>query len=87
MPTVFIPAQLRSLTHGQTQVKVKASTVAEAVARLEEQFPGIRERLCPAGELPAGLQVSIDDRFTRQGLYAPLQPASEVHFLPVIGGG
>ena|GEM_PF-4625339 len=34
-----------------------------------------------------GLQVSIDHRFTRQGLSAELAPNSEVHFLPVIGGG
>ncbi|WP_425615734.1 MoaD/ThiS family protein [Anatilimnocola sp. NA78] len=87
MPTVFIPAQLRGLTNGQAQVEVAAETVAEAIKRLEEQFPGIRERLCLAGELLPGLQVSIDHRFTRQGLSAALQPNSEVHFLPVIGGG
>ncbi|QDU25270.1 ThiS family protein [Anatilimnocola aggregata] len=87
MPTVFIPAQLRGLTSGQAQVEVAATTVAEAIAQLDEQFPGIRARLCQGENLIPGLQVSVDDRFTRQGLSARLQAASEVHFLPVIGGG
>jgi hypothetical protein len=88
MPTIFIPPQLRDLTGGLPTVEVMgANTVGEAIARLDEQFPGFRVRLCQGMELIPGLQVSIDHRFTRQGLAAPLLPASEVHFLPVIGGG
>jgi molybdopterin synthase sulfur carrier subunit len=87
MPTVFIPAQLRGLTGGVPTVDVRATTVGEVVEQLEGQFPGIRNRLCKDGSLMPGLQVSIDHQFTRQGLAAPLQPASEVHFLPAIGGG
>ena len=87
MPTVYIPAQLRGLTGGIPTVDLAATTVAEAIERLDEQFPGIRGRLCQGADLMPGLQVSIDHRFTRQGLSAPLLPASEVHFLPAIGGG
>jgi molybdopterin synthase sulfur carrier subunit len=87
MATVFIPAQLRALTGGAHTVNLPAATVAEVVERLEEHFPGIRARLCEGNNLLPGLQVSIDHRFSRQGLAAELQPASEVHFLPVIGGG
>lgn len=87
MPTIFIPAQLRSLTDGLTTVELTAADVGEAIDRLDERFPGIRARLCQGGDLMPGLQVSIDHRFTRQGLAAELAPRSEVHFLPVIGGG
>jgi len=87
MPTIFIPAQLRSLTNGVPTVDLTATTVGEAVGLLEERFPGIRARLCQDDILMPGLQVSIDHRFTRQGLSAELAPNSEVHFLPVIGGG
>jgi molybdopterin synthase sulfur carrier subunit len=87
MPTIFIPAQLRSLTDGATTVALSATTVGEAIERLEEHFPGIRARLCQGNDLMPGLQVSIDHRFTRQGLAAEIAPNSEVHFLPVIGGG
>jgi molybdopterin converting factor small subunit len=87
MAIIFIPAQLRTLTGGLPTVELTASTVGEAVDRLEEQFPGIRARLCKGHDLLPGLQVSIDHRFSRQGLSAALQPGSELHFLPVIGGG
>jgi molybdopterin synthase sulfur carrier subunit len=87
MPTVFIPAQLRGLTGGLPTVEVRGGTVGELIMQLEEEFPGFRSRLCKDGDLMPGLQVSIDHRFTRQGLAAAVQPASEVHFLPAIGGG
>ena len=87
MPTVFIPAQLRSLTGGHSQVEVDASTVGEAIAQLDLRFAGIRARLCQENELLPGLQISINERFSRQGLSASLLPDSELHFLPVIGGG
>lgn len=87
MPTIFIPAQLRALTGGAPTIELPAETVGEAIEALEAKFPGIRARLCKDNDLMPGLQVSIDHRFTRQGLSSALLPASEVHFLPVIGGG
>jgi molybdopterin synthase sulfur carrier subunit len=87
MPRVFIPTQLRSLAGGQAEIELPGATVRELVAGLESRFPGLRERLCHGGELSPSLQVSIDGTFTRRGLDARVQPASEVHFLPVFGGG
>ena len=87
MPVVFIPAQLRSLTGGLDRVAVEGRTVGEVVKALEAQFPGIETRLCSGGELASSLQVSIDSTMTRQGLRAKVQPDSEVHFLPALGGG
>jgi molybdopterin synthase sulfur carrier subunit len=87
MPRVFIPAQVRDLTDGQAEIEVAGSTVRELVEALDKQFPGMRERLCSNGELSPALQVSIDGTFSRRGLDARVQPASEVHFLPIFGGG
>ena len=87
MPRVFIPAQLRDLTNGQAEIEVTGTTVRELVDVLEVQFPGIHNRLCIGGELSPALQVSIDGTFSRRGLDARVQPASEVHFLPIFGGG
>jgi molybdopterin synthase sulfur carrier subunit len=87
MPLVFIPAQLRDQTGGQAEIEVAGSTVRELVEALDKRFPGLRERLCIGGELSAALQVSIDGTFRRRGLDAHVQPTSEVHFLPVFGGG
>ena len=87
MPTVFIPAQLRSLTGGTTQLEGDASSVRQVVEALEERFPGVRQRLCEGEELASSLQVSIDGVMTSQGMRAKTGPESEVHFLPIFGGG
>jgi sulfur-carrier protein len=87
MPRVFIPAQLRDLTGGQAEIDVAGATVREVVAALDRQFPGIAGRLCQEDELSPALQVSIDGTLSRRGLDAKVPAASEVHFLPVFGGG
>jgi len=87
MPNVFIPAQLRGLTGGKAEVDANGATVRELIAELETRFPELRERLTANGELSPALQVSIDGVFSRRGLDATLGPHSEVHFLPVFGGG
>jgi molybdopterin synthase sulfur carrier subunit len=84
---VFIPLQVRDLTAGQAEIEVAGGTVREIVAALERQFPSIADRLLKDGELSPALQVSIDGVFSRRGLDAKVQPTSEVHFLPVFGGG
>ncbi|MCA9174427.1 MAG: MoaD/ThiS family protein [Planctomycetales bacterium] len=88
MAEVFIPAPLRSLTAGQTTVTVRgAATVAEAVELLESRFPGVRERIIVDGSLRPGLQVTVDGAIAAKGLRHAVTDASEIHFLPAIGGG
>ena len=87
MPRVFIPVQLRELTAGTAEIEAGGSSVREVVAELARRYPGIEQRLCAGGELAPNLQVSIDDQLSRRGLDARVQPTSEVHFLPVFGGG
>jgi molybdopterin converting factor small subunit len=87
MPRVFIPVQLRDLTSGDGEVEASGETVRAVVADLEARFPGIAARLCKDGELSPALQVSIDGTLSRRGLDARVPAASEVHFLPVFGGG
>jgi sulfur-carrier protein len=87
MPRVFIPSPLRDLTNGVQEVDVAGATVRELLGQLEQQFPGMTERVCVEGELSPALQLSIDGTFSRRGLDARVQETSEVHFLPVFGGG
>jgi molybdopterin converting factor small subunit len=87
MPRVFIPPQLRDLTDGAAEVEVGGQTVREIIAALDRQFPGTQGRLCRGDDLSPALQVSIDDVLSRRGLDARVPPTSEVHFLPVFGGG
>jgi Molybdopterin converting factor, small subunit len=87
MPRVFIPPQLRDLTGGQAMVEIAGASVREIVAALDRQHPGIAERLTTGDELSPALQVSIDGTLSRRGLDAKVAATSEVHFLPVFGGG
>ncbi|MCS7046653.1 MAG: MoaD/ThiS family protein [Gemmataceae bacterium] len=87
MPTVWIPAPLRSLTQQREQVVVAGTTVREVIDELERQFPGLRARLCLADQLRPGMIVAIDSEVSRRGLDQPVAVDSEVHFLPAVGGG
>lgn len=87
MPTVFIPAPLRELTGGQERIVVQGETFGDVLDELDRQFPGMKDRLVRGGQLIPGFQVSVNDVLTKQGLRAKLEPASEVHILPAIGGG
>jgi molybdopterin converting factor small subunit len=87
MARVFIPAQWRDLTGGVSDVELGGSTLREIVEGLEARFPGVAARLCDGGGIAAGLAVSIDGAMTSRGLLAPVEPHSEIHVLPAIGGG
>jgi molybdopterin converting factor small subunit len=87
MARVFIPSQLREATEGQAEFVVDGRTVRHLVETLEAQFPELGARLCREGELSPALQVSVDGVFSRSGLDAKVTEGSEVHFLPVFGGG
>jgi len=87
---VRIPAPLRRLTDNQDVVTVEASTVAEMIERLEEQFPGIKERLCDEeGQLRQFINIFVDGEDIRflNGLETPLKESSEVSIIPAVAGG
>ena len=87
MPTVFIPNMLRELTGGVERVEVEGATLRQVIAALETQFPQLVGRLREGDGITPGLAVSIDGAFSSRGLLAKVEPTSEVHFLPAIGGG
>ena len=89
MPTVFIAMPLRRFTGGQATVQVPGATLREVVENLEVSFPGVKARLVDEDDpdkLPPGLSAIVDGEATVLGLRQPLEPDSEVHFLPAIAG-
>lgn len=87
MARVFIPPLLKPLTGGVTTVDVDAGNVRQVIEALESRFPGVTGRLCEEGELKPGLTVAVDGSVSSIGLLQKVGDASEVHFLPAIGGG
>ena len=87
MATVYIPTMLLPVTSGVKQVQVEASNVRQLINGLEEQFPGIKDRLVEDNEVRSNLAVSIDGEIARMGLLERVRENSEVHFVPAISGG
>ena len=87
MARVFIPSQWRDLTDGASDIEVRGGSLREVIAALDARFAGLAERACEHGAIASSLAVSIDGALTSRGLSAKVEPDSEIHFLPAIGGG
>ncbi len=88
--TVRIPTPLRKLTNELDVVTGDGSNLVACIDSLEQQYPGLKERLCDeGGELRRFVNVYVngeDVRF-RQGLQTPLKPGDEVSIVPAVAGG
>lgn len=87
MAAVWIPALLRDLTAGRTQVSAPGRTVGEVVDALDARYPGLKGRLCEQGRLSPAVAVLVDGRRAPLGLEEPVGEDSEVHFVPAVSGG
>ena len=87
MAQVFLPYELRSYTGGRGQIEVPGETLGALVGNLESAYPGITEHILEDGRLKPGLAAVVGHVATRQGMLQPLEPDTEVHFVPAISGG
>jgi molybdopterin synthase sulfur carrier subunit len=84
---LHLPPTLRPLFHDlPRRLEVDAATVDDAIGRLDERWPGVRDRLCQHGaELRPHIHVYVDRE--RAGLGTVLEPRSRVDFIAAISGG
>jgi molybdopterin synthase sulfur carrier subunit len=88
--TVRIPAPLRKLTDGKSEVSVEGKSVAALVDALEAAHPGLKERLCDeAGGIRPFVNVYVNDEDIRfmNGPETPLNDGDAVSIVPAIAGG
>ena len=87
MPTVLLPRSLVALFPGAPRrCEVEAGTVAEAIDRLDDAAPGMRNRLLDAGpSIRRHINVYVDG--VPASLATPLGPDSVVHVIPAVSGG
>ena len=82
LPTT-LPPLFRDLPR---RLDIDAATVDEAIARMDERWPGLRDRLCePGPTLRPHINVYVDRE--RAGLDTPLEPRSRVDVIAAISGG
>jgi molybdopterin synthase sulfur carrier subunit len=88
--TVRIPTPLRKLTNELDVVSGDGGTLIACIDSLEQQYPGLKERLCDeGGELRRFVNVYVNGEDVRfqQGLQTPLKPGDEVSIVPAVAGG
>ena len=87
MADIHLPPTLPPLFENlPRRLDVDATTVDEAIERLNEQWPGMRDRLCEPGPvLRPHINVYVDQE--RASLQTPLEAGSRVDVLAAISGG
>ncbi len=87
MADLHLPTTLPPLFNGlPRRLDIDAATVAEAIERLDERWPGLRDRLCePGPALRRHINVYVDRE--RAELETPLEAGSRVDVIAAISGG
>ena len=88
--TVRIPTPLRRLTKEKDVVQGSGDTLAEMIETLEQEYPGMKERLCDeTGELRRFVNVYVNGEDVRfqDGLGTRLTSNDEVSIVPAVAGG
>ena len=78
---------LQKMTDGAQKVDMDVRNVRQVIERLEEIYPGIKDRLLEDGDIAPNIAVAIDGDVAIMGLLQRVGEKSEVHFVPAIGGG
>jgi molybdopterin synthase sulfur carrier subunit len=86
MADVHLPPTLPPLFAGlPRQLELEAATVGEAIDRLDERWPGVRDRLCERAALRPHIAAFVDQE--RAQLDTPLPDGARLDVIAAISGG
>ena len=88
--TVKIPTPLRSITGGQSEVKIEAATVGEVLRKLDSQFKGFGERVLDEGQTVKrfiNVFLNEDNIRDKRNLDTEVKNGDTISILPSIAGG
>ena len=88
--SVKVPTILRTYTGGTADVTVNGATLADALADLDAQFPGIGARvLDDDGRLRRVVNVYVTDDDVRflEDLQTPTRDGTSISIIPAVAGG
>jgi len=87
MADVHLPGTLTTLFPGLGRhVDVEAATVGEAIERLNDDWPGLRDRLCEPGPALRG-HIHVYVNRERAALDTALDDGSRLDVIAAISGG
>ena len=90
MAQIRIPMPLRKLTNDVDIVSADAPSLAEAIDRLDGDYPGIKERLVDeTGTIRRFVNIYVNGEDVRflDNINTPLKPTDEVSIVPAVAGG
>ena len=88
--TVRIPTPMRRVTNGEERVAVDAETLQGVIQAMEDQYPGVKARLCDdQGEIRNFVNIYINGEDVRflEGLGSSTKSGDEISIVPAVAGG
>lgn len=87
---VLIPTPLQKFTNNQATIECSGANVNELIDALENNCPGIKNRLCDETGAPRrflNFYVNEEDIRFLQNAETPLNDGDEVSIVPAVAGG
>jgi MoaD family protein len=86
---VQIPTILRTYTGGEKVVSADGATLADLIADLDANYPGLKDRVTDDAGLRRFVNVYLNDEDVRflDGLSTALSDGDSVTILPAVAGG
>jgi sulfur-carrier protein len=87
--TVNIPTILRPLTNDQKRIEITGLNVLEVIDQIEQQYPGVKEKLMTEGQAHRFVNIYVNDNDIRfsEGLSTTLKDGDSMTILPSVAGG
>ena len=87
---VRIPTPLMKLTDNQSEVSAKGETISDIINNLENQFNGIKDRICEENGAPRrfiNIYINEEDIRFLEGEMTSVKDGDEISIIPAIAGG
>ena len=87
---VRIPTPLMKLTDNQAEVSTEGGSISEVINNLENQFNGIKERICEENGSPRrfiNIYVNEEDIRFLEAENTAVKDGDEISIIPAIAGG
>ena len=87
---VRIPTPLMKLTDNQSEVSAEGKTISDVINNLENQFNGIKDRICEENGSPRrfiNIYINEEDIRFLEGEMTSVKDGDEISIIPAIAGG
>ena len=87
---VRIPTPLMKLTDNQSEVSAEGETISDIINNLENQFNGIKDRICGENGAPRrfiNIYINEEDIRFLEGEKTTVKDGDEISIIPAIAGG